>query len=303
MARTRRTARTASPSCSAARSAAATGAASRSIPQLGYLFVNTSNLATIGRMVPGPASRSIATSCAYTRFWDDNKYPCQQPPWGELVAVNVEHRRHRVEDPVRDLSGARREGHSADRHAQSRRPDRDRERPRVHRRDQGRALPRLRREDRQGAVVRAARGRRRRDADDVHGPQRQAVRRHRRRRPRRHRSRRHGRCTRRSSSRSRCRIARPPHPLLPRPRHRHPRPHRRRRVRARHQPCRWKRDARWPSASAPRVTALARTSPPGRTPDAWKKVVEEMVSMGAQGAPDNLRIVAEYLSQAYPAKK
>jgi quinoprotein glucose dehydrogenase len=26
---------------------------------------------------------------AYTRFWDDNQYPCQQPPWGELVAVDV----------------------------------------------------------------------------------------------------------------------------------------------------------------------------------------------------------------------
>ena len=26
---------------------------------------------------------------AYTRFWDDNRYPCQAPPWGELVAVNA----------------------------------------------------------------------------------------------------------------------------------------------------------------------------------------------------------------------
>jgi glucose dehydrogenase len=59
-------------------------------PQLGYLFVNTSNLATIGRMVadtqnPGQYRNELA----YTRFWDDNHYPCQRPPWGELVAVNV----------------------------------------------------------------------------------------------------------------------------------------------------------------------------------------------------------------------
>jgi quinoprotein glucose dehydrogenase len=59
-------------------------------PQLGYVFVNTSNLATIGRMVPDPQNPGqYRNELSYTRFWDDNKYPCQQPPWGELVAVNV----------------------------------------------------------------------------------------------------------------------------------------------------------------------------------------------------------------------
>jgi glucose dehydrogenase len=59
-------------------------------PQLGYVFVNTSNLATIGRMVPDPQNPGqYRNELAYTRFWDDNHYPCQQPPWGELVAVNV----------------------------------------------------------------------------------------------------------------------------------------------------------------------------------------------------------------------
>ncbi len=59
-------------------------------PQLGYLFVNTSNLATLGRMVPDPRNPGrYRNELAYTRFWDENKYPCQQPPWGELVAVNV----------------------------------------------------------------------------------------------------------------------------------------------------------------------------------------------------------------------
>lgn len=57
-------------------------------PSLGYVFVNTSNLATIGKMVPGPDGM-YRNELAYTRFWDDNKYPCQQPPWGELVAVNA----------------------------------------------------------------------------------------------------------------------------------------------------------------------------------------------------------------------
>jgi glucose dehydrogenase len=59
-------------------------------PQLGYVFVNTSNLATLGRMVPDAANPGQwRNELAYTRFWDDNKYPCQQPPWGELVAVNI----------------------------------------------------------------------------------------------------------------------------------------------------------------------------------------------------------------------
>jgi glucose dehydrogenase len=58
-------------------------------PQLGYVFVNTSNLATLGKMVPDPDGEGYRNELAYTRFWDDNKYPCQQPPWGELVAVNA----------------------------------------------------------------------------------------------------------------------------------------------------------------------------------------------------------------------
>jgi quinoprotein glucose dehydrogenase len=58
-------------------------------PQLGFVFVNTSNLATIGKMVPNANGSGYRNDRAYTRFWDDNKYPCQRPPWGELVAVNV----------------------------------------------------------------------------------------------------------------------------------------------------------------------------------------------------------------------
>src|SRR5262245_32085190 len=57
-------------------------------PDLGYVFVNTSNLATLGRMVPDGRG-NYRNDLAYTRFWDNNKYPCQQPPWGELVAVNA----------------------------------------------------------------------------------------------------------------------------------------------------------------------------------------------------------------------
>jgi quinoprotein glucose dehydrogenase len=58
-------------------------------PQLGLIFVNTSNLGTLARMVSDPGGEGYRNELAYTRFWDDNKYPCQQPPWGELVAVSA----------------------------------------------------------------------------------------------------------------------------------------------------------------------------------------------------------------------
>ena len=66
-------------------------------PKLGYIFVDTKSLANFSKLV----SRSDGRG--YTRvgpdhppshlgdyFWDGTKqWPCQQPPWGELVAVNV----------------------------------------------------------------------------------------------------------------------------------------------------------------------------------------------------------------------
>jgi quinoprotein glucose dehydrogenase len=72
-------------------------------PQLGYLFVNISNLGTIGKLVSLPANSRRAAppglpplpevdylnNVAYTRFQDKNGLPCQQPPWGELAAINV----------------------------------------------------------------------------------------------------------------------------------------------------------------------------------------------------------------------
>ena len=161
-------------------------------PQLGYVFVNTSNLATIGRMVPDPQNPGqYRNELAYTRFWDDNKYPCQQPPWGELVAVNANTGDIAWKVPLGVYPELVAKGIPPTGTPNLGGPIATASGLRLHRRDQGRALPRLRREDRQGAVVRAARSRRRGDADDLHGPRRQAVRGHRRGRARRYRSRRH----------------------------------------------------------------------------------------------------------------
>lgn len=64
-------------------------------PKLGFLFVNTNDLASVGKVAPakpGTEPRYQRTSPwgMYAEFWDEEKFwPCQQPPWGQLWAVNV----------------------------------------------------------------------------------------------------------------------------------------------------------------------------------------------------------------------
>lgn len=60
-------------------------------PKLGYVFVNTSSMGGIGRMVPAPSGSPLPyrNETAYARFLDPGGYPCQEPPWGELSAVNT----------------------------------------------------------------------------------------------------------------------------------------------------------------------------------------------------------------------
>jgi glucose dehydrogenase len=63
-------------------------------PELGYLFVNVSEVGAVGLMKPQPADapepyvRSSPWG-GYARFWDDRHYPCQQPPWGDLNAIDL----------------------------------------------------------------------------------------------------------------------------------------------------------------------------------------------------------------------
>lgn len=64
-------------------------------PQLGYLFVNTNNLADVGKLVKNPDGTDPLYERHspwgdYARFWNEDKFwPCQQPPWGQLWAINV----------------------------------------------------------------------------------------------------------------------------------------------------------------------------------------------------------------------
>ena len=60
-------------------------------PKLAYIFVNTTNMGGIGHMVPTPPGSPVPyrNESAYARFLDQDQYPCQQPPWGQLSAVNA----------------------------------------------------------------------------------------------------------------------------------------------------------------------------------------------------------------------
>ena len=67
-------------------------------PSLHLIFVNTSNLGSTGRMEKAPEGAPVDGSRGmpyvarggYTRFVDQDHYPCNQPPWGELSAVNAD---------------------------------------------------------------------------------------------------------------------------------------------------------------------------------------------------------------------
>lgn len=65
--------------------------------ELGYIYVTSQDLGNLNKMVPsadGSTFRRVAADGAPPntdgRFWDGTKkWPCQAPPWGEMVAVNV----------------------------------------------------------------------------------------------------------------------------------------------------------------------------------------------------------------------
>ena len=63
-------------------------------PELGYLFVNVNELGAVGALEVQPAGAPLAyrrgsKEGEYARFWDQNQWPCQKPPWGTLNAVDV----------------------------------------------------------------------------------------------------------------------------------------------------------------------------------------------------------------------
>jgi quinoprotein glucose dehydrogenase len=63
-------------------------------PSTGYLYVNVNELGMFGAMARQASGSAIAYRRTsqwgeYARFWDENQWPCQKPPWGTLNAVNL----------------------------------------------------------------------------------------------------------------------------------------------------------------------------------------------------------------------
>ena len=159
-------------------------------PQLGYLFVNTNELGQMSglkdrdptarpgrrsgdgqgnRVDPGrPVSRACraADASASAGADDPQQLPCQQPPWGQLTAVNVNTGEFAWRVPLGVTDSLPPDKQKTGRPGQ-RRHDRHRRRAGLRRRDRRRPLPRVRREDRQGAVDVQAAGGGAGDADDL----------------------------------------------------------------------------------------------------------------------------------------
>ena len=169
-------------------------------PTLGYLFVNVNDIGQLngnkdpesgpvdvatlaGSNLPGGRTGPYANVSPSGRFRDPaTGMFCNQPPWGELVAVNVNTGDIAWKVPL-GVTDTPARGQAEDGPAQHRRFDRDGRRSRVHRRDRRFAFPRVRRQDGQGTVGREAERVIGRRAEHLSGCRRQAVRRRHRDRP------------------------------------------------------------------------------------------------------------------------
>ncbi|RPJ87441.1 MAG: pyrroloquinoline quinone-dependent dehydrogenase, partial [Acidobacteria bacterium] len=63
-------------------------------PTTGYLYVNTNEVGALGYMKRQPdGSPSLFRRASewgeYARFWDPNRWPCTEPPWGLLHAIDL----------------------------------------------------------------------------------------------------------------------------------------------------------------------------------------------------------------------
>lgn len=61
-------------------------------PETQTLYVNAHDNGMILRMVKGRGAlpyRTQGMGSPNSRFWDEDRHPCQQPPWGHLTAINL----------------------------------------------------------------------------------------------------------------------------------------------------------------------------------------------------------------------
>jgi membrane-bound PQQ-dependent dehydrogenase (glucose/quinate/shikimate family) len=63
-------------------------------PGTGYLYVSVNEVGAVGGLKPQPSDspysyRRSSQWGEYARFWDENHWPCQKPPWGTLNAIDL----------------------------------------------------------------------------------------------------------------------------------------------------------------------------------------------------------------------
>ncbi len=62
-------------------------------PETRTLYVNSHDNGMVFRMLKRPEGSLLpyrTQGPPYSRFWDKNRYPCQQPPWGHLTAIDLD---------------------------------------------------------------------------------------------------------------------------------------------------------------------------------------------------------------------
>jgi len=62
-------------------------------PETRTLYVNSMDNGMLVRMIARPEGAKIpyrSQTVGQARFWDTNQYPCQQPPWGHLTAIDLD---------------------------------------------------------------------------------------------------------------------------------------------------------------------------------------------------------------------
>ena len=61
-------------------------------PETATFYINSMDVGSLASMVPRGEDAEIpwrSRSGPQGRFWDSNMYPCQQPPWGHLTAIDL----------------------------------------------------------------------------------------------------------------------------------------------------------------------------------------------------------------------
>ena len=137
-------------------------------PATGTLYVNSMDVAAFMRLVKRPGDSTIPYRAqGFGRFWDSNFYPCQQPPWGSLTAIDLNKGEFRWQVRLGEFEELTKRGVPKTGTPQPRRLHRHCGRAGVHRGDKRQQDPGIRQRHRRRVVGRATAGERPCDSHHV----------------------------------------------------------------------------------------------------------------------------------------